>query len=171
MRQDDEPGQAFDRVAREYGAALARLAAGYAADPADRDDLVQEILVALWRALPTFRGESSERTFVFRVAHNRALTFVARRRRHAPLEDAGPVADPRPLADAALARAQRHARLVDAVRRLPEPQRQTVMLHLEELSHEEIAEVQGTTVGNVAVRLTRARKALRALLGEEEGDA
>jgi RNA polymerase sigma factor (sigma-70 family) len=159
----------FERVVREYGPALARLAAGYVADPADRDDLLQEILVALWRALPGFRGESSERTFVFRVAHNRAITFVSRRRRHAPLEDAGPLADPRPLPDAALARAQSHERVAAAVRRLPEPQRQTVMLHLEGLSHEEIAEVQGTTTNNVAVRLTRARHALRALLGERSG--
>lgn len=59
MAEDDS--QRFERVVREYGAALARLAAAYAPDRANRDDLSQEILLAIWRALPRFRGESSTR--------------------------------------------------------------------------------------------------------------
>ncbi len=165
MAEDDS--QRFERVVREYGAALARLAAAYAPDRADRDDLSQEILLAIWRALPRFRGESSERTFVFRVAHNRGITYRSRRRRHPPLpEEEGEVPDAGPDPAALLERARRHERLVAAVSRLPEPQRLTVLLHLEGLTHREIAGVQGTTEDNVAVRLARARKALRMLLDE-----
>jgi len=158
----------LERIVRTYGDSLSRLAWGYVEHAADHDDLLQDVLVALWRALPAFRGESSERTFVFRVAHNRGLSFATRRRRHEPLSEELDVPDPRPGPEAELDRAQRHDRLVAAVRRLPEAQRQAVMLHLEGFSAREIAAMQGTTENNVAVRLTRARQALRVLLGAED---
>ncbi|MGH7471203.1 MAG: RNA polymerase sigma factor, partial [Longimicrobiales bacterium] len=103
------------------------MASSYAADPADRDDLLQEILVAIWTALPRFRGECTERTFVFRLGHNRAITFVTRRRRQEPLESALAIADPRPgpLEDAE--RAERQAQLLAAVRQLPELQRPAII--------------------------------------------
>ena len=59
-----------------HGSALTRLAASYVNATADRDDLVQDIVVAIWRALPRFRGECSERTFIFRIAHNRAIAYM-----------------------------------------------------------------------------------------------
>ena len=50
------------------GPALLRLAASYTRNQSDRDDLFQEISLAIWKALPSFRGNSSERTFMFRIA-------------------------------------------------------------------------------------------------------
>ena len=150
-----------------FGPALARLAAGYEADPAEREDLVQEIAIALWRALPRFRGECSERTFVYRVAHNRGLTHRARRRRrHEPLDHAPEPIDPRPGPEASVLSSQRHERLAHAVRQLDPALRVVVLLTLEGLSNREVAEVVGITENNVAVRLTRARRKLRDLLAE-----
>ena len=60
------------RLLHEHDRALRRLAASYERDPSRQQDLVQEIWLAVWQALPRFRGECSERTFVFRIAHNRA---------------------------------------------------------------------------------------------------
>jgi RNA polymerase sigma-70 factor (ECF subfamily) len=102
------------------------------------------------------------------VAHNRALTFAARRPRHESLSEDEPIVDRRPGPDVEVDRAQQHERLMAAIRRLPEPQRQTVMLYLDEFSAAEIAAMQGTTENNVAVRLTRARHRLRELLGEDD---
>ena len=62
---------------------------------------------------------------------------------------------------------QQQERLLAAIRMLPEVQRQAVMLKLEGLSQREIAEIQETTETNAGVRLTRARKALRAMLAGE----
>src|SRR3954469_13757464 len=60
-----------------------RLCAAYAFDAADREDLFQDIFLAVWRALPGFRGEASTRTWLYRIAHNVALTSQTRvRRRH-----------------------------------------------------------------------------------------
>lgn len=158
----------LERVIRDHGEMIARVARGYVDDPHDIDDLWQEILVALWRALPRFRGESSERTFVLRVAHNRGITYSITRRRSEPLIEPDQLPDPAPLAETRVITEQRRERLFEAVRRLPELQRQAVMLQLEGLSGREIAEMQGTTETNVGARLTRARRALREMLAEDD---
>jgi RNA polymerase sigma-70 factor (ECF subfamily) len=159
----NDVGAQFDRIVRLHGPALRRLAHGYGRTPADAEDLFQEICFALWRALPAFRGECSERTFAFRIGHNRGLTFRSRRRPDPvalddELRDHGP--GPESLATKALQR----ERLLAAVQRLPDSHRQVVLLSLEGLSHAEIGDILGLTDNNVAVRLNRAKKALRGLL-------
>jgi RNA polymerase sigma-70 factor (ECF subfamily) len=164
--------QHFERVVLAYRGALRRLAAAYEPDAHEQEDLVQDILFALWRALPSFRGECSERTFVYRVAHNRALTH----RRHArqrgeALERAEAVADPRSNPAERAEAVQRREYLLDAIRRLPPAYRQVVTLRLEDLSNAEIAEVLGVSENTIAIRLTRARKALAELMHEEWSNA
>jgi RNA polymerase sigma factor (sigma-70 family) len=160
----------FNRILREYGPALSRLAFGYEKVAGVREELTQEIALAIWQALPHFRGECSERTFVYRIAHNRGLTHACRRRpAPQPLDDLPqPLepADPRPHPEDQAVTAHQHDRLRSAIRRLPLVYRQVVMLMLEELSHPEIAEVLGITESNVGVRLNRARKALKEALEE-----
>lgn len=156
----------------EYGPALRRLARAYAVDDAGIDDLMQEIAIALWDALPTFRGECSERTFVFRVARNRALTHRYRLRRTTEsLDAAEAVADPAPRADEEAERHSQRELLMRHVQRLHEGLRSVVVLRLEGMNDAEIAEVLGISLGNVGVRLTRARAALRSTLTAPAGDA
>ena len=159
------PSEHLARILQDHGAALARAAAAYTRSDAERKDLLQEIALALFRALPSFRGECSERAFVLRVAHNQGITFSTRRKPAAEdLDDETPSSAPDP--ERALERKQRADRLHRAIRALPLGHRQAVTLLLEDLSHEEIAAVLGISVTNVAVRLHRARTALRAALGE-----
>jgi len=162
--------QRYDRILQEHGLALRRVAATYEADPARREDLFQEICLALWQALPRFREEASERTFAFRIAHNRGLTHGWRARGSvmADLDEAEEVPDPRQDPETELHEGERRDRLRDAVRRLPLTARQVIVLSLEGLSQREIGDVLGITENNVAVRLTRARKLLRQAL-ETEG--
>lgn len=158
----------FGDLLRRHGPAISRLAAGYERAPGRREDLVQEIALALWQALPRFRGECSERTFVFRIAHNRCLTHAMRRKpAAAALEEAAEPADRLPGPERKAIAADLHERLLAAVRSLPLPYRQVITLLLEDLSHAEIAEVLGLTENNVAVRLNRARKALREAMAEK----
>lgn len=153
---------------QEHGAALSRLAWSYAHDESEREDLLQEIAFALWKALPSFRNECSERTFVYRVAHNRGLSH---RHRNAtmqalPLDAAEHIPDDASAPDEAAHGSERRIQLWRAVRQLPEGMQQAVVLRLEGLADREIADVMGISENNVAVRLTRARKLLRPLLGE-----
>lgn len=162
--------QEYTRILEEHGAAIRRFAMSYERDPAKREDLEQDIWIALWQALPSFRGDCSIRTFAFRIAHNRAVTHIQSHRRHLaePLQADAPVVDNRASPEDAAAQGQRHERLHHALQRLPLGMRQVVVLMLEGLAHREIGDVLGISEVNVAVRLRRARTALRALLGAPE---
>ena len=160
-----EREEQYRRTVANWHGALRRLAASFEADAALREDLLQEILLALWRALPAWRGECSERTFVFRIACNRAVSHAWRRApRSVDLESAAAVADPAPGPDELASQGQRRDRVWRALRALPLIHREVLGLSLEGLRPAEVAEVLGITENAVGVRLTRARKALRALL-------
>ena len=164
------PHERFDNLLAVHGPALGRLAASYTGGAAEREDLLQEIVFAIWQALPRFRGECSERTFVFRIAHNRAISFVGRRR--LPLVDGNQELEVSTAAldpERALSIEQEGQRLLDAIRRLPLPYAQVVTLTLEEMTYAEIGEVLGISETNVGARLTRARDMLRTLLRGSDG--
>jgi RNA polymerase sigma-70 factor (ECF subfamily) len=155
--------QRFAALLEENYGALSRLAASYTRNPADRDDLVQDILLSMWRALPSFRGECSERTFLFRIAHNRCITHVTRSRHNISLDDleAEPV-DPGMSTERQLAESQERGRLLAAVRELQPIYREVVVLLLEGFDYKEISRIVGISKTNVGVRLNRARHLLRA---------
>jgi len=148
-----------------FGASISRVAGAYESRPELREDLLQEIRLAIWIALPKFRGDSSLRTFVFRIAHNRALTHIWRRKRGGKSEEAEHLHDARPNPEATVIQHTNESRLMTAVSQLPIPLRQVIMLALEELPYTEIGAVLGISEGNVAVRVNRARKLLRENLG------
>jgi RNA polymerase sigma-70 factor (ECF subfamily) len=102
---DRKAQENFERLLTANAPALGRLAASYTHTAGDRDDLLQEIALAIWQALPRFRGECSERTFLFRIAHNRGIARVARTRAHSALSDESiEAADPGPNPEAELSR-------------------------------------------------------------------
>lgn len=165
MAADARSAARFERLLHEFGPALERLAAAYEADPNEREDLLQEIVFALWRALPAFRGDCSEKTFVYRIAQNRGITHRLRRhardRRLVELNEVSDIADPSTEEEDGIDVLGRDA-LLAAVQQLPASHRDVIVLSLEGLSNAEIAEVLGISAGNVAVRLFRARACLRA---------
>lgn len=151
----------FAAVLAEYDKPLQRLAFAYEKDSDLQKDLLQEIRLALWRALPSFRGESSERTFIYRIAHNRALTQMAKRQPvQLELDAALQVPDVSPSPEQTVASQLQELELRNRVASLPLILRQVVTLVLEGMSNREISEVLGITEGNVAVRLTRAKQQL-----------
>jgi len=155
----------YEELWCEYGEGMMRLASSYESAPDAREDLLQEIRLALWKALPGFRGDCSLRTFVYRVAHNRGLTHVWRRRTQAHSSHELPdIDDPRPGPETRAIHNADQSSLMDAIRKLPIGYRQVITMTLEELPQSEIADVLGISENNVAVRLNRARKHLRAYL-------
>lgn len=139
--------------------------------PADRDDLVQEMLLAAWQALPAFDGRCKLSTFLYRVANNRALNWrrsgLRYGRRLAALEQCPQLT----MADHAGGVAPGTARLdwlYATIRRLPPLDRTILMLQLDRLSHAEIAEVTGLTENNVGVRLHRIKRWLADQKGDDD---
>lgn len=165
--------ETFEAIGARHHAAIARTARGYEADPERQRDLVQEILVAIWRSLPSFEGRSSERTWVLRIAHNVAVTHVVKGTRDrlstcVSIEDLAegrlPASDPAEQAEARDA----VRRLAQLVRALRPGDRQIILLHLEGLGATEIAEVAGITPENAAVKVHRIKGALKTALAKEE---
>jgi RNA polymerase sigma-70 factor (ECF subfamily) len=155
----------YERMFAAHGPALVRLTACYESLPQAREDLLQEILMAIWRALPSFRGDCSEKTFALRVAHNRCLTHVWKRGKSPKSEAELPEApDPRKNPETLAIDNRRREALLEAIRALPVNYRQVITLALEDLTAAEMASVLGVTENNAAVRLNRARKALRLIL-------
>ncbi|HKH74441.1 MAG TPA: RNA polymerase sigma factor [Vicinamibacterales bacterium] len=74
----------YQQAAEAYSGAIKRLARGYEPDPDKRRGLVQDIHVALWRSFAHFAGRASMRTWVYRVAHNTAISGITRRRARTP---------------------------------------------------------------------------------------
>lgn len=160
--------QTFEALLAEHGAMLRRIASAYEADRERRSELEQDILLAVWRALPKHRGDAPLRHFIARVAHNRAVTHVAREAaqpRRQPLDEAAPCDGPTPH-EAAEAR-DLQVRLADAVRALPLSLRQPALLTLEGFAPAEIAEMLGLNPNAVSIRLTRAKAALRKAMTPE----
>jgi RNA polymerase sigma factor (sigma-70 family) len=161
------PPLSIDAIVAEHGAAIARVAAAFEANPARRDELGQEILLAIWQSLPRFRGDATLKTFVLRIAHNRAVDHALQASRDLARDDVlEDLPDPKRGPEYSASLQQRGERLAGIVRRLPLAQRQLVTLALEGLSHEEIGGMLGISVGNVAVRLNRARKHITQQMGE-----
>ncbi|MFV3077251.1 RNA polymerase sigma factor [Niveispirillum fermenti] len=164
---------AQDKVFREWMKAhvglLVHVARAFA-DPADQNDLLQELMLAVWKAVPAFRAESSPVTFIHRVAHNRALTWrrrenwLFRRARQGQADLAlfsGNGADP--------GGQERVDRLYAAIRTLSSVDRSLMLLSLENVSYGEMAAMHGISTTNVGVRLSRARQRVTTLLREEPG--
>lgn len=156
--------QKFCELFEAYQPALRRLVSAYVVNSADRDDLLQEIAAGIWKSLPGFRGESSQRTWIYRVAHNIAIRNSSQVRQRSAREPGLETGFDRPSGErsveSALVLDEKQRALMEGIRELSASDRQIVTLHLEGLSAAEIEEVTGITAGAVATRLTRIRQKL-----------
>jgi RNA polymerase sigma-70 factor (ECF subfamily) len=167
MRDTDE---SFLELVRDNEAQLRKICRVYAADAEGEKDLYQDILVQLWRALPSFEGSSQPGTWVYRVALNTALGQKRQRaaRESATLDESDPIWRNRiPMPDQSLESSQRLRKLHAAIARLDDVDKALVTMYLDEKSYREIAEVLGITESNVGVKLHRIRKEMAAWLSED----
>jgi RNA polymerase sigma-70 factor (ECF subfamily) len=159
----------YASAAGTYGAMIERMARGYEADPELRRDLVQEIHAALWRSFAIYEGQCSEKSWVYRIAHNVGVTHMMTglRRRKQALVGLDQVEEPAAADDIEAEIADRADLewLVKTVHRLNPADRQVMLLYLEDLTAAEIGEVTGLSAGAVAVRIHR----IKALLAESHG--
>lgn len=170
MRVMRDPEETFLKLVRDNEARLRKLCRVYAADAEGEKDLYQDILVQLWRALPSFEGSSQPGTWLYRVALNTALGQKRQRvaRESATIDESNPIwRNPIPAPDESLESGQRLRRLYAAIGRLDDVDKALVMMHLDEKSYREIAEVLGITESYVGVKLHRIRKQMAGWLSEE----
>jgi RNA polymerase sigma-70 factor (ECF subfamily) len=176
---------AFDALVTLFTSRVFAVAYRMLGDRAEAEDLSQEVFVALYHALPTFRGESRLSTWIYRITRNRCLNrlkFLKRRHigAHADIDDHvvgrgidDPATHARGVRDPnkKLERKELSALLEKHLMALPPEQRTLVILRdLEDLSYEEIAEVTGLPIGTVKSRLHRARTELCARISPHLDD-
>jgi len=154
----------FSNWVREHGGTVLKVARAYTRTTEDYQDLAQEILLQVWRSLPNFRSEASMPTWCYRVALNTALTWLRRERRRGtnrdPLIDVESLTAAGPDGGSQAADREIVERLYVAIRTLHETDAALVLLSLEGLNYQQMAEVLGISESNVGVKLHRARQAL-----------
>lgn len=163
----------FRQILSEHQALLSRVASSYEANESVRQELLQEIALAVWQGLERFNGDASLKTYILKIAHNRAVTHVSKevKNRDIALSDdeninstAGNIDDePEYIA----AKSKQISSLLDAIRTLPVTMRQVMTLTLEGLSYQEIADVCGLNKNHVGVLLQRAKTTLQQRMNNE----
>ncbi len=167
---DENPESLFKNWLTQHGGAVLKVARAYTLTTDDCQDLVQEILLQVWRSLPQYQAKASASTWFYRVALNTALAWHRKERRRRIRQQ--PIRELENLSvpglDGAGQALEREIveRLYTAIRQLPKTDAAIVLLYLDDLTYREMAEVLGISESNVGVKLNRARKALGELMKE-----
>jgi RNA polymerase sigma-70 factor (ECF subfamily) len=174
--------EAFAWLIARYHQPIYSLLARTVQNRTDAADLTQEVFVKVFRGMRNFHGESSLRTWIYRIAlreaSNQRRWWVRHRQQEVPIEqeigdceNSTPVrlkellVDPGESPFDAAVHAENRARVEAALAQVPEPFRTTLILRdLEGFVYEEVAEVQGVNLGTVKSRLVRGRACLKAIL-------
>ncbi len=154
----------FISLINEHQRLIHKVCILYENDPDVRDDLFQEIVLQLWKSFPSFRGESKISTWMYRIALNTAISGFRKQSRLVKTEDLRELH--LNISDAGFADAYEEdsQKLQWAIRQLSEIERAMIMMALEEIPYDEIAETIGITQNNVRVRMNRIREKLKKLM-------
>lgn len=164
MALSSEQAESAERIWTEHGPALSRTLRSYEADPHLCEDLAQNVFLALLTSLDRIAAAANPKAYVFRIAHNVATDHVCKavkQPRHEPLPD---ITDSRRQPARIVERNDERRHLLTAVRKLPLPYRQVIVLLLEGMEQDDIATTLNLSPGNVRVRINRAKTLLKELL-------
>ncbi len=163
--------QAFDVLVRKYQLKLVKMISRYVSDPSEAQDVAQEAFIKAYRAIPTFRGESSFYTWIYRIGANTAKNHLVAQGRRPPGSDMDARDAEQYGGDSVLRESDTPEGLAQrdeiertvfaAIEALPDDLRAAITLReLDGLSYEEIAQAMECPVGTVRSRIFRAREAI-----------
>ena len=159
-----EQQQRFADWMHEHRAIIHHVVNGFASGD-ERDDLLQEVLLAVWKSIPAFRAEAQPATYLYRVSHNAALLWIRRERNYRRRADQFGALSADEFAPAPEAAPdERLVRLYAAIHALKPVDRSLILLSLDGLSYREMAEVLGLSESNVGVKLNRIKAQLTRTL-------
>ena len=163
--------QVFNQIVKDYSERLYWHVRRMVGSHEDADDLLQDIFLKIWTALPSFRGEAQLYTWVWRIATNETLNWLRREKVRAALrfQRVDEELERRIMADPFFNGTAAQRELFKALARLPEKQRQVfVMRWWDELSYEEISAITGTSVGALKASYHIAKEKLQLNLSQAE---
>lgn len=160
----------FNQIVRDYSERLWWHVRRFVNSHEDADDLLQEIFLKVWTALPSFRGEAQLFTWVWRIATNETLNHLRKEKVRAALKFSSVDAEMerRIQADPYFKGTEAERELAKAVLKLPEKQRQVfIMRWWDDLSYEEISAITGTSVGALKASYHIAQEKIRSLVSQQ----
>lgn len=148
----------FEFMVKQFKSTIYSVCFMFVTTKTDADDLFQEVLVNLWLGFPRFRGDSSIRTWIYRVSLNTCLSYKRKKQIKTQPLDLSP-----DVLDESKPEGHRNALLHERITLLEPFDRAIVLLWLEDLTYEEIASIVGISVSALSVRLVRIRQKLKSL--------
>ena len=160
---------AFNEIVERHRRAVYHVCYRFVNNPEDASDLTQETFVRAWKGLAKFKGEAALSTWLYRIAVNVCLNRVSARRLDVePLESDRFVDTTSEAPGEQLFREERAEAVRRAIAKLPEKQRATLILRAyQDLSHQQIADILGSSVGAVKANFFHALANLKKILGSE----
>jgi RNA polymerase sigma-70 factor (ECF subfamily) len=156
--------QEFVQLISEHQGLIHKVCHMYTREEQARNDLFQEIVLQLWRAYGSFRGQAKITTWMYRVALNTAISGLRKEKRRPQTGELDPQVLQLPQASYDPDQEEKRRYLYRAIAQLSEVEKAIVMLYLEEHSYDEIAEVIGITRNHVGVKLNRIKAKLAKLI-------
>lgn len=147
-------------VVRQNERIIYKVVSFYADIDQSVSDLYQEVVLNLWKAYPSFRGESKVSTWIYRISLNTCITFFRRSKRSISYTDLVIDVSDIPEDDDNI------KELYRLINRLGKIEKALVLLYLDEKSYKEIADITGLTVTNVATKLNRIKDKLKKMSGD-----
>ena len=149
----------FSRIIREQKATIYTVCYMFSKDKQEVDDLFQEVLVKLWQGYDSFQGKSDLRTWIYRVSLNTCISIDRKKKRR----KTQPLLEGIDLFDKNDADNRQTDMLHERIGRLQPFDRAIVLLWLENMSYDEIAQIVGISVKNVSVKLYRIKEQLKQM--------
>lgn len=153
----------FETVMRDYDSMILKICYGYARNADELDDLHQDALANIWVGLPTFRADSSLKTWLYRVTLNTCVSTVRSRHRRPDTLSLDSVVE---VADNSGQSRDIVRHLHDCIATLAPTDKAIVLMWLDEFSYDEIADTVGLNRNTVATRLRRAKQKLQKMVDE-----
>lgn len=157
----------FNEILEGSKGSIYRICTAYLSDPEHRNDLYQEILIAIWHSMDRFQGQSKINTYIYRIAVNTAIKYCLKIKKENQLISRSEIPDipaekeqdMEPLIQ----------KMLLCIQTMADNERLLLGLVLENLSYKEIAEILGTDVNHVGVKINRAKKKLLDLMKNNHG--
>ncbi|MEM7673721.1 MAG: sigma-70 family RNA polymerase sigma factor [Verrucomicrobiota bacterium] len=154
----------FKKWLNDYEALVYKVVHSFAQSPEDKRELFSEILFQIWSSIPNFKENCAETTWIYRVAFNAAMNWKRRLKKDAQTWASLDGIDFSQLATSDRDPDPRLQALYQAIRTLPESTASFVIMHLDGLSYQEMAEISGISTNAVGVKLNRAKKKLAEIM-------
>ncbi len=158
MTQEQET--AFVQIIQQHQKLIYKVCSIYAAGNEEKEDLAQEIILQSWKAYPSFKGQSAISTWLYRISLNTAINYIRKQKRSPQLTYPKDLLH-HPEEQEPESTNEEYRLLQQMISGLPPLDKALILLHLEDKTYNEIAEIMGISPSNAGTRLNRIKEKLK----------